>query len=303
MAIALEREKKINVMGIMVTFSLIVHLFVFTHISEIYKLKPDFKKKDEPIKIEVILQEIPKPAPIKIPPHSAPVINKPVEPVKPQPVKIPPPIPEPIKEVKIEEKPKILPVKERKKAEPARKKVVVEKRKKPVEKIEKLKEMPAIVNKSVEKPITTQTKVVVPALNALPVQAVKSTLSPSPVKALPTVKTPPASAQTNPHPLSSKSDEISAKAYFNTMRLMIEKNKRYPQMARRRNQEGSVRIRFLIDNNGNVNALEIVKKAEYESLNKAALEAVRRAAPFAKPPASVAKSALKLELTINFKLI
>lgn len=36
MAIALEAEKKINVMGIMVTFSLIVHLFVFTHISEIY---------------------------------------------------------------------------------------------------------------------------------------------------------------------------------------------------------------------------------------------------------------------------
>lgn len=288
MAIALEAEKKINVMGIMVTFSLIVHLFVFTHISEIYKLKPDFKKKDEPIKIEVTLQEIPKPAPIKMPPQAAPVINKPVEPVKPQPVKIPPPIPEPIKEVKIEKKPKILPVKERKKAEPARKKVVVEKRKKPVEKVEKPKENPMPVNKAV--------------VDAPPVQSVKSIAPSPPVKAAPAVKTP-ASAQANPHPLSSKSDEISANAYFNAMRLMIEKNKRYPQMARRRNQEGSVRVRFLIDNNGNVNALEIVKKAEYESLNKAALEAVRRSAPFAKPPASVAKSALKLELTINFKLI
>lgn len=188
-----------------------------------------------------------------------------------EPITIPVPIPEPIKEEikkKIPNTPPVIPIKKIERVEPIKKKVII-KKKKPI----KIKERPEPVNKAVEKPLIEQ-KVV------LPIQTDKPVMSSSSVKIAVSGVKNSTSARLNPQPSSSQSDEISAKVYFNAMRLMIEKNKRYPQMARRRNQEGSVRVRFLIDNNGNINSLEIVK-AEYESLNKAALEAVRRSAPFA----------------------
>ncbi len=303
MATVLERGKHSPIMAMMFTISLIVHLLISLHIAERYKIKPEIEKPKPPIKIEIVLQELPKPTPIETPPipqHSSPAVTDSLY----KPIQIPKPLPEPIKQevkkMEISEPSLVKPVKEITKSEPVKKKVVVEKRKKPVEKTKN--KIPVPVNKAVEKPPIQEHKKVAQKMVNAPTQTAKPVILSSPVNAAQAVKVP-YSGRVNSQPLSSKSDEISAKAYFNTMRLMIEKNKRYPQMARRRNHEGSVRVKFVVDSNGNVNALEIVKGSDYESLNKAALEAVRRAAPFAKPPSSIGKNALKLELTINFKLI
>ncbi|MBF0377512.1 MAG: energy transducer TonB [Desulfamplus sp.] len=309
MAITLIKQTASPNMGIMITVSLVVHLFLFLHIKEIYRLKQDFKKPEPPIKIEVMLQEISKPALIATAPLAvipSPLVETPPPPLEKPPVEVPPPVvestpvipPPPITEDARISQPVIPipePVKEKKeKIKVVKKKVIVEQKKKPLKKIQEIKKrvepiakvppMPTPVplpHSSSPTTTTTQNRV-----------SQKSAAQPV-VKATALVKAP----------IASQSDKLLAKAYFNSMRLMIEKNKRYPQMARRRNQEGSVRVRFIIDSNGNVNSLEIVKACDYESLNKAALEAVRRSAPFAKPPASISRDALKLELTINFKLI
>lgn len=280
MALTLEQQKSRPNMGIMIAFSIVVHIFIFIHISELNRLKPEFEKPEPPIKIEVTLKEIPKPLPPA--PATPPVkeelkITPPAPPI-PEPVKIPEPV------VK-----KVEPVKEppKKRVKPVKKKIIVEQKKKPPK--------PEVVREVVEEPAATAKPAVVEQQVAAPMQI-------TPINATPSAEAAP-QRRVLPSAQPSQSDEISAKAYFNAMRLMIEKNKRYPQMARRRNQEGSVRVRFLIDKSGNVNSLEIVKKSDYASLDQAALEAVRRAAPFSKPPASISREALKLELTINFKLI
>ena len=270
MAITLEKQTASPNMVIMITVSLVVHLFIFLHIEEIYRLKQHFKKPELPIKIEVMLQEIPKSAPIASAPLAAVL--------EPIPVIPPPPITE---DSRISQP--IIPMPE----------LVKEKKKEIIRKIVKKKE----IVKDQIKPLQRIQEPKIIRESSPEVSALKQA---PPLRNLPQISVPQPLLKP---PSTSQSDKLLAKAYFNSMRLMIEKNKRYPQMARRRNQEGSVRVRFVIDKNGNVNSLEIVKGVDYESLNKAALEAVRRAAPFAKPPASISRDALKLELTINFTLI
>ncbi|MBF0211600.1 MAG: hypothetical protein HQK68_12030, partial [Desulfamplus sp.] len=226
MAITLEKQAGSPSMGIMITVSLVVHLFLFLHIDEIYRLKRDFKKPEPPIKIEVMLQEIPKPAPIAptsplaaVPP---PVVETPSPVVEPIPVIPPPPItedsrisqpvipiPEPVKEKKKEIIKKVI-----------KTKVVVEEKKKPVKKIQKIEKrveqipkvppMPASVPLPHSASPTTTTTQNGVAQNRVSQKSVAQPV----IKASTLVKAP----------IVSQSDKLLAKAYFNSMRLMIEKN-------------------------------------------------------------------------------
>ncbi|MBF0232461.1 MAG: energy transducer TonB [Desulfamplus sp.] len=315
MITTLGKDKNYPVMGIMITLSLIAHLFLFLHISERFRLTSQFEKEPPPIKIEIILKEISKSPRIEkntmgksaYVAQEKPVvpiaedtrtsqtslpISEPVKKIKPfkknEPAKGPELTKKPARE--IQEPSSVLGIET-----PIREKII-KKNKKTANRPPKQKKVPEVITKP--KAITEPAEASKPAEVSKPAEASLARV------ALPTNS----SLQKNVPPLPknssvSQSEEISAKQYFNAIRQMIEKNRRYPQMARRRNQEGSVRVRFLIDSNGNVNSLEIVKRSDYESLNQAALEAVKRAAPFSKPPAYIDESALKLELTINFKLI
>jgi protein TonB len=59
----------------------------------------------------------------------------------------------------------------------------------------------------------------------------------------------------------------------------IERVKRYPRQARERGMEGVVRLRFLLNHSGGVEAVELVKSSGYEILDSASITAVYRAAP------------------------
>ena len=58
----------------------------------------------------------------------------------------------------------------------------------------------------------------------------------------------------------------------------------------------------MIAKNGRISDLKIVKPARHNSLNKAALKAVRDSAPFSVPPSNLFKESLKIEITILFEL-
>jgi len=90
--------------------------------------------------------------------------------------------------------------------------------------------------------------------------------------------------------------------YLASIRKEIERNKRYPIVARRRGQEGEVDLRFFLLANGNVEKLEVKKTSGIETLDRAAMDAVIRATPFAMPPKGFINGPKPLELTIIFKL-
>ncbi|MBA3013878.1 MAG: energy transducer TonB [Proteobacteria bacterium] len=90
--------------------------------------------------------------------------------------------------------------------------------------------------------------------------------------------------------------------YLTMVRGRIESHKNYPIMARRRQIEGRVGIRFVISQEGEVRNVEIAQSSGYETLDQAAQKAVLAASPFAKPPAPTFNEEIPLELTIVFSL-
>ena len=94
----------------------------------------------------------------------------------------------------------------------------------------------------------------------------------------------------------------TSSSYLEMVRLKIEQHKLYPDMARTRQIEGTVTIRFVITTDGDVRAVELVKPSRHTLLDSAALNAVKDAAPFPKPPKHLFKGEIPLELTIVFEL-
>ena len=90
--------------------------------------------------------------------------------------------------------------------------------------------------------------------------------------------------------------------YFEMVRLKIESCKRYPDLARVKHREGQAKVRFVITPDGQVSSVEIVKASRHGILNMAALNAVKAAAPFPKPPGGLFKGPLRIEITIMFEL-
>lgn len=90
--------------------------------------------------------------------------------------------------------------------------------------------------------------------------------------------------------------------YFEMVRLKIESCKRYPDFAREKHMEGQTKVRFVITPDGQISSIEIIKATRHDTLNRAALCAVRDAAPFPRPPKSLFNGPLFIEITIMFEL-
>ena len=60
----------------------------------------------------------------------------------------------------------------------------------------------------------------------------------------------------------------------------IQRSLRYPSSAKRRGISGTPTVRFRIDEGGNLTSIALLKSSGYPELDEAALDAVRRAAPF-----------------------
>ncbi|MFZ5584606.1 MAG: energy transducer TonB [Thermodesulfobacteriota bacterium] len=91
-------------------------------------------------------------------------------------------------------------------------------------------------------------------------------------------------------------------AYYEAVRLRIEREKRYPPQARRRQIEGRVTLDFSLGAKGDLQACRVAKSSGNPDLDRAAQEAVQRAAPFPPPPAGLGRGGLRLELTVAFEL-
>jgi periplasmic protein TonB len=95
---------------------------------------------------------------------------------------------------------------------------------------------------------------------------------------------------------------VTRESYFELVRQSIERNKKYPEAARADRIEGRVAVRFVITPDGNIRNVAVVKRSHSRYLDEAALNAVKGAAPFPKPPKSLFKGPLNLVITIIFEL-
>jgi periplasmic protein TonB len=88
------------------------------------------------------------------------------------------------------------------------------------------------------------------------------------------------------------------KENFAYIRDLITKQLVYPPMARRMNWSGKAMVSFTIVEDGSVHSIRVIQSSGYPLLDKSALDTVRQAAPFPKPPAWA-----EIIVPINFKML
>ena len=71
-------------------------------------------------------------------------------------------------------------------------------------------------------------------------------------------------------------------SYKSQVLQKIDSKKKYPKQSRANNQTGKIRMHISILPDGNLESIEIIGPCEHELLNEAALNAVKKAAPFKK---------------------
>ena len=148
------------------------------------------------------------------------------------------------------------------------------------------------------------TQPVIPPFKPIKMEPVEKDLFDSLVEgiSMPDIPDTAGIANWNPKELVEETSADSSLRYLEMVRLKIERHKEYPGTARARQIEGSVTVRFVITLEGGVRAVEIAKSSRHNILDKAALRAVKAAAPFPKPPKHFFKGEIPLELTIVFEL-
>ncbi len=90
--------------------------------------------------------------------------------------------------------------------------------------------------------------------------------------------------------------------YLYELKILLEGRKTYPQMARQRGESGRVIVRFQVQPDGQIEAVEIADPSEFHRLNQAAIElvkGVRRYKPFT---GSIGVQTLTLEVPIEYVL-
>lgn len=82
----------------------------------------------------------------------------------------------------------------------------------------------------------------------------------------------------------------------------IRTKTKYPARALERRHAGSVRVAVVIDRQGNIIGTNILESNQYELLNKEALEAIKRSAPFPALPADIVGSRFEFTVPMRWAL-
>ena len=90
--------------------------------------------------------------------------------------------------------------------------------------------------------------------------------------------------------------------YINRIRLMLEKEKHYPFLARKNHWEGTVYIKFTISRDGSLKKIKITQSSGFEVLDREAEATIRRVS-FPAFPEGLQLTQLQLEVPIVFRLL
>jgi protein TonB len=103
-------------------------------------------------------------------------------------------------------------------------------------------------------------------------------------------------------PSSDIGTYYTKKEYYEMLKMSIESHKKYPRIAKDRNIEGNVKVEFEIIQGGKVMNVTVVRSSGKKILDRAALDAIKKASPFPVPPRQLFKLPLKLAIVIVFEL-
>jgi TonB family protein len=84
--------------------------------------------------------------------------------------------------------------------------------------------------------------------------------------------------------------------------MRIEKAKYYPSVARKRGMTSTITCKFSIFPDGSVKDISLVKSSKYKLLNKAAVEAIKKGAPYPDFPSGFKKNVFISHVDIKFYL-
>ncbi|MCS7181470.1 MAG: energy transducer TonB [bacterium] len=91
-------------------------------------------------------------------------------------------------------------------------------------------------------------------------------------------------------------------SYFKLIKKKIDEKIFYPEIARRRNIEGKIKIQFILKKNGVLEELKILKSSGNEILDKTSLEIIKNASPFPEFPVDLNYEKISFIIEFNFKL-
>jgi len=100
-------------------------------------------------------------------------------------------------------------------------------------------------------------------------------------------------------PSAGQSRVTPESVYTDQVQKKIEAVKQYPKRAQRRNDQGVVKIVFTIGNDGELISADILESSGSRILDRAAVDAVKKASPFASPP----NGPVIIHLPIKFELL
>ncbi len=94
----------------------------------------------------------------------------------------------------------------------------------------------------------------------------------------------------------------AAPDYYARLQAWLEQHKTYPDRARRRRQEGTALLSFILARNGHVSDVRIVQSTGYSLLDDEVTAMVSRANPLPPIPDDIPESVLKLVVPVAFNL-
>lgn len=103
--------------------------------------------------------------------------------------------------------------------------------------------------------------------------------------------------------LSTPRQQTVSEIYLSKVMNMIERKKRYPEIAKKMRQEGNVHITFTIRKDGAIRDIGLAKKSSYERLNRAAVSILKEIGSFPPIPEEVGEKSFSLSVTIRYKIL
>jgi protein TonB len=96
--------------------------------------------------------------------------------------------------------------------------------------------------------------------------------------------------------------EIELQRYNLALLAAIEREKYYPNRARRRHQEGTVTVAFVIDLQGVIRNIRILESSGHSTLDDAATSAIQRVGQFRPLPESLGLNQMEFRVPLSFEL-
>lgn len=144
-----------------------------------------------------------------------------------------------------------------------------------------------------------------PAAVPLLTPAAPAAATGAPAPTAPSPPAQPAARATAPESRAVPSAPVASDArpkWEGLLLAALNRAKRYPRDALRKGQEGTVRIRFLVDRRGRVHAVRLIHSSGLAVLDAEALSLPARAQPLPRPPAELRGNRIELTVPIEFFL-